>query len=132
MSASTCATTSVRFDERQLAATLARIRAVTALMDSRFALPGTNFRFGLDAIIGLVPVIGDVAGQLVSVYLITEARRIGAPSHLIVRMIANTMLDAALGSIPLAGDVFDALFKTNVRNLALLNEHLERNGLIRR
>lgn len=133
MSARVSATrTPLRFDEHQLESTLARICTLATMMDSRFTLPGSNVRVGLDAVIGLIPVVGDVAGQLVSIYLITQARRLGAPNALIARMIANTMLDAALGCIPVVGDVFDAWFKVNVRNLDLLHRHLERNGLMRR
>lgn len=122
--------TTLRFEPRELDATLARVRTVATLMDSRFTLPGTNVRVGLDAVLGLVPVVGDMAGQLVSVYLITEARRLGVPNPVLGRMIANTMVDALVGSIPIVGDVFDALFKANVRNLALLVRHLEQSDLV--
>lgn len=119
------------FDARQLEATLAHIQALSRLMDSCFTVPGTNIRVGLDGVLGLLPVVGDVAGQLVSVYVITQARRLGAPAPVVARMIANTLADAILGSVPVVGDVFDALFKANMRNLALLNRHLTEAGLLK-
>ena len=85
---------------------VARLEAVGRLMDGAFVLPGTNIRLGLDAIIGLVPVAGDVISGLVSSYLIWEARQLGAPRWLIARMMANTFLDTTLGVIPLVGDAF--------------------------
>jgi hypothetical protein len=98
-------------------------------MDGVFTLPGTNLRLALDAIVGLVPVAGDVVSGLISSYLIWEARRIGAPRWLVARMMANTLLDTTLGAIPLVGDAFDVMFRANMRNMALLRRHMERRGL---
>lgn len=120
--------TPLRLDDEDLAATLKRVRALTRLMDTAVRLPGTNVTMGLDALLGLVPVVGDVASQLVSVYLITEARRLRAPKTLLARMIANTLFDTVVGSVPLVGDMFDMMFRANVRNLKLLEDHLERSG----
>ena len=108
---------------------LARLEALAKLMDSAFFVPGTNIRMGLDGIIGLVPVIGDLVSGAISSYLIWEARRLGASRWVIGRMAANTFIDTAFGAIPVAGDVFDVLFRTNMKNLALLKKHLARKGL---
>jgi hypothetical protein len=98
-------------------------------MDSQFVLPGTNLRIGLDPLVGLIPVAGDLISGLVSTYLIWEARRLGAPGRLIARMMANTLIDTAVGSVPVVGDAFDALFRSNMKNVALLRRHMERRGL---
>ena len=110
---------------------VARIEALARLMDGPFVLPGTNFRLGLDAIIGLVPVAGDVISGLVSSYLIWEARQLGASKWLIARMMANTLLDTTLGAIPLVGDAFDVLFRANLKNMALLRAHIDKRGMTR-
>ena len=107
---------------------MARLEALGRLMDGAFALPGTNIRLGLDAIIGLMPVAGDVISGLVSSYLIWEARRLGAPRWLIARMMANTFLDTTIGAIP---DAFDLMFRANMKNMALLRRHMEKRGLSR-
>ena len=98
------------------------------LMDGVFVVPGTNFRLGLDAVIGLVPVAGDMLSALISSYLIWEARRLGAPRWLIARMVANTFLDTTLGAVPLLGDAFDVMFRANMKNMALLRKHMEKRG----
>jgi uncharacterized protein DUF4112 len=108
---------------------VARVEALARLMDGVFTLPGTNLRLGLDAIVGLVPVAGDVISGLISSYLIWEARRIGAPRWLVARMMTNTLLDTTLGAIPLVGDAFDVMFRANMRNMALLRRHMEGRGL---
>ena len=110
---------------------VARLEALAKLMDGVFVLPGTNIRMGLDAIIGLVPVAGDMLAGLISTYLIWEARRLGAPRWLIARMIANTFLDTTLGAVPILGDAFDVMFRANMKNMALLRKHMEKRGLSR-
>ena len=110
---------------------MARLEALALLMDGAFVLPGTTIRFGLDGIIGLVPVAGDMIAGLVSTYLIWEARQLGAPTWLIVRMLANAFLDTTIGSIPVVGDAFDVLFRANMKNMALLRRHLEKKGYSR-
>nr|USU30252.1 DUF4112 domain-containing protein [Methylobacterium sp. OTU13CASTA1] len=116
-------------DDRE--ATLLRLEALAHLMDSAFLIPGINRRVGLDAIVGLVPIIGDVAGMVIASYVVNEARRLGAPRWLVARMMANVVFDGALGIVPLAGDLFDAAFKANRRNVALLRRHLEKTGGLR-
>ena len=109
-----------------VSARLARLRMIARLMDSAIVLPGTRFRFGLDSLFGLAPVVGDAAGALVALYIVWEARRLGAPAELVARMMGNVAVDTLSGSIPLVGDLFDAAFKSNTRNIALLEEWLNR------
>lgn len=111
---------------------LARLDMLAKLMDGAFVIPGTGVRIGLDGIIGVVPVAGDVISGIVSSYLIWEAHRLGAPKFLIWRMVVNTLIDTTLGSVPLIGDAFDVLFRANMMNMALLRGHLERQGFVRR
>lgn len=108
------------------AARLARLRRLAWLLDAQFVLPGTRFRFGVNSLFGLAPVAGDAALGLVSLYLIWEAKRLGAPPSLLTRMLANVVIEVAGGSVPLLGDVFDMAFKANLRNLALLEGWLQR------
>jgi hypothetical protein len=103
---------------------LIRARALTRLLDSAARVPGTNFRFGLDPVLGLVPGLGDVAGAVLSSYVIILASRLGAPTTVIVRMLGNVVIDTVGGTIPVVGDLFDAGWKSNSRNLALLELHL--------
>jgi hypothetical protein len=108
------------------AATVARLEALARLLDGAFAIPGTNQRIGLDAIIGLVPVLGSAATAVVSAYIIMEARRLGVPATKIARMIGNVAFDSVVGAIPIAGNVFDVFFRSNQRNVRILLDHLGR------
>jgi Domain of unknown function (DUF4112) len=103
-----------------------RLRALSRLLDSAFTVPGTQYRFGLDALIGLVPGLGDAVSALFSGYLILQASRLGAPKSVVSRMIANVALDTVVGWVPLLGDLFDVAWKSNVKNMALLEGHLQR------
>jgi Domain of unknown function (DUF4112) len=96
-----------------------RLRQLAWLLDNSIPLPG-GYRIGLDPIIGLVPGIGDAIGALVSAYIVNEARSLGAPRSVLLRMIGNVVIETIVGAIPFAGDLFDAGFKANSRNLALL------------
>jgi hypothetical protein len=113
-------------------ASVARIEAVSRLMDDLFEIPGTNVRVGLDAVIGLVPVVGDLLSQVVSSYIIWEARQLGVSRFTMSRMIANSAIDTLVGIVPFAGDAFDVAFRANRKNLALLKGHLAKNGHVRR
>lgn len=104
---------------------LARLRVITALFDQAFAIPGTKWRFGLDALFGLVPGLGDVAGAVVAVYALRVARQLRAPGEIQLHLLTNIALDALIGTVPLVGDLFDFVFKAQTRNLALLDEWLE-------
>jgi hypothetical protein len=105
---------------------LDRLRTLSRLLDSAFVLPGTKFRFGVDAIVGLVPGIGDAISAIFSIYIIFQAARLGVPKSTLARMIGNVGVDTIVGEIPLLGDLFDAGFKSNIRNMALIEQHVER------
>jgi len=125
----------VHMDGRPDAATeqsVARLEAVAKVMDGVLTVPGTNIRLGVDALIGLVPGIGDVISGVISSYLIWEARKLGAPRWLIGRMMANTLLDTTVGAIPILGDAFDVMFRANMKNMALLRRHMAKHGLASR
>jgi hypothetical protein len=108
---------------------LARLEGVAKLLDVAFVVPGTNIRYGIDGLIGLIPVVGDLITTAISLWLVNEARALGAPWHLTARMLANVALDGAVGAVPLVGDAFDVAFRANVRNMKLLRRWLEREGL---
>ncbi|MEQ8821765.1 MAG: DUF4112 domain-containing protein [Sumerlaeia bacterium] len=97
-----------------------RLRRLAHLWDSHFRLPGTDFRFGLDGLLGLIPGVGDLAGAAFSCYLIYEAEKLGASRRQQAQMVANVLLDALIGTVPLVGDLFDFAFKANQRNLKIL------------
>lgn len=103
---------------------LERLRAIARLFDQAFAVPGTKWRFGVDALFGLIPGLGDVAGALVAVYALRVARMLGAPAAVQFHMLSNVALDALVGTVPLIGDLFDFAFKAQTRNLALLDAWL--------
>ena len=105
---------------------VARLDVLANLLDTAFILPGTNVRFGFDALIGLVPGIGDAITTAISLYIVHEARQLGAPAHLILRMLANVVVDGFVGAVPLVGDAFDVLWRANRRNVWLLREWLAR------
>jgi hypothetical protein len=105
-----------------------RLSRLAWLLDSSIVLPGTRFRFGVDAILGLIPGVGDVLGVLLSSYIVREAARLGAPPSVLVRMTFNVAVEGIVGLVPFAGDVFDAVWKANQRNYALLDAHLADPG----
>jgi hypothetical protein len=109
-----------------------RLDSLSYVMDNSIPLPGTNRRFGLDAVIGLVPGFGDAAGSLMSAYIVVQAARLGAPASSLVRMVLNVGIEAVVGAIPFAGDLFDAWFKANARNVRLLRQELDRPGSTRK
>lgn len=114
------------FDAEDHARRLARLKRLAHVMDQAIRVPGTRIRFGADSALGLIPGAGDVIGLGISAFAVMEALRLGAPPTLIARMIGNVAIDTGLGAIPIAGDIFDLLFKSNTRNLKLLLEHFER------
>ncbi len=107
---------------------LARLRKLAWLLDAQFVLPGTRFRFGINGLIGLAPVSGDLVMGLVSLYIVNEARRMGAPNALLGRMLTNVAVEVVGGTVPVLGDLFDMAFKANLRNLALLEAWLHDRG----
>lgn len=110
----------------------ARVRALARLLDSAIRIPGTGITIGLDSIVGLVPGIGDLAGGLMSGYIVLISARMGVPASVVARMILNLGVDTLVGSIPLLGDVFDVGFRANIRNAALLDRHLAEPAAVRR
>ena len=106
------------------AARLARLRWLAWMIDGVFSLPGTKFRFGLNSIIGLLPVGGDAVLGVLSLYIIYEAARLGLPRHKLLRMIANVGVEVIGGSVPILGDLFDVALKANLRNLRIIEDHL--------
>jgi hypothetical protein len=117
-----------RLPREEADAALARIEMIARLMDSAIALPGTNFRLGFDAVVGLVPVLGDLLSQAISTYIIWEARRLGVSKLTLARMIGNTLIDTVFGAVPVVGDAFDVVFRANMKNLRLLRQHLDKHG----
>ena len=109
-----------------------RLRVLTRLLDNAFQIPGTRYRIGIDALIGIVPGIGDAIGALFSAFIVYQAARMGVSTPTLVRMLGNVALDTIVGEIPLVGDLFDAGWKANTRNLALLEGHLERPAVTAR
>ena len=101
-------------------------RGLTRVLDDLVRIPGTNIKLGIDAIIGLIPGAGDVAGAAMSGYLLLAAGRLGAPKAVMLRMLGNIALDSFVGAVPLLGDLFDVAFKANRRNLALLERYADR------
>jgi hypothetical protein len=104
---------------------LAKLQALANLMDSAFQVPGTPVRVGLDGILGLIPGAGDTVSALMSVYILYEARRLGISRLTLNRMATNVALDALVGTVPFAGDLFDVHWKANQKNVQLLRLHLE-------
>jgi hypothetical protein len=100
-----------------------RIHGIARLMDTAIRIPGTGIRFGADSVFGLIPVIGDAGGALVGLYILNEARRLGVPPGKLVQMFGNIAADSLLGSVPIAGDLFDVFFKSNRRNLDIILDH---------
>ena len=109
---------------RAKTATLTRLRRLSRLLDSAFRIPIINYRVGLDAVVGLVPGVGDAVMLAPALYIIFEAYRLGAPTGTLARMVFNVGLETLIGSVPLLGDLFDATWKANLRNLRLLEQHL--------
>ncbi|MGE5525358.1 MAG: DUF4112 domain-containing protein [Rhodospirillaceae bacterium] len=101
-----------------------RLQRLAWLLDNSLPLPGLNFRIGLDALLGLIPGFGDAAGVLLSSYIVHEAWKLGVPRSVLLRMWGNIIVEGVIGAIPLLGDVFDAAWKANVRNVALLEAHM--------
>ena len=103
-----------------------RVRSLARVLDSAIRIPGTNIRFGLDSVVGLIPGVGDLTGAALSGYIVLTAARMGVPSAVLGRMLLNLGLDTLVGTVPLLGDLFDVGFRANTRNAALLDRYLER------
>ena len=105
-------------------ARLQRLRRLAWLIDGAFGLPGTKFRFGLNSVIGLLPVGGDAVLGAISLYIVYEAAKLGVPRPQVARMLANVALETVGGAVPLVGDLFDMALKANLRNLAIIERHI--------
>ncbi|MDR6819189.1 hypothetical protein J2X76_004371 [Neorhizobium sp. 2083] len=102
---------------------LRRLSGIARLMDTAIGIPGTRIRFGADSVFGLIPLVGDAGGALVGLYIVNEARRLGVPPAKLTRMLGNIAADSIVGSVPLAGDVFDLFFKSHRRNVQMILDH---------
>tara|TARA_R110002073_G_scaffold84612_6_gene201781 strand:- start:138 stop:671 length:534 start_codon:yes stop_codon:yes gene_type:complete len=117
-------------DAEVLRAGLDRLDRFATLTDSRFRIPVIGVRFGIEGIIGLVPLVGDVIGALMSLYLFFEGYRLGAPKRVLLRMLVNIVLDFFIGLVPIVGDIADIAYKANSRNAKLLRGWVETKVLI--
>jgi hypothetical protein len=104
-----------------------RVEALELLLERSFVVPGTKIPFGLDSILGLVPVLGDVITAVMGAYLVWEARNLGLSKWQLVRMTANVGIDTALGAIPVIGDAFDFVWRSNSKNLRIIRKHLDKH-----
>jgi hypothetical protein len=104
-----------------------RVEALERVLEHGFRVPGIGYEFGLDAIVGLIPVVGDVIGAALGAYLVWEAKNLGLPKWKLWRMTGNVALDTAVGFVPVAGDALDFLFRSNSRNLKLVKRHLDKH-----
>lgn len=112
--------------DEKLPRDLVALRRFAFLMDEAFVIPGTKFRVGLDALVGLIPGVGDVIGAVMSAWIIVGGVRHRVPARIVFRMILNVAVDLLFGSVPVAGDVFDFMFEENVMNMRLLEKHRDR------
>ncbi|WP_336961578.1 DUF4112 domain-containing protein [Sphingobium aquiterrae] len=104
-----------------------RIEMMEALLEGLFVVPGTRYRVGLDSIVGLVPVVGDIITAGMGAWIVWEARNLGMSKLQLTRMAANVGIDTVLGAIPFVGDAFDFVFKSNSKNLKIIRKHLDRH-----
>lgn len=105
----------------------ARVTAMEKLLERSFVIPGVNMPIGLDALVGLVPVLGEIVTTAMGAYVIWEARNLGLPKWKLARMGLNVLFDTALGAIPLVGDAADVLFRSNTKNLKIILKHIDKH-----
>ncbi|MDP2130081.1 MAG: DUF4112 domain-containing protein [Erythrobacter sp.] len=105
----------------------ARVTAMEKLLERSFVIPGVNFPVGLDALIGLVPVLGDIVTAVMGAYIVWEARNLGMSRWKLARMGLNVLFDAAIGVFPVVGDAADLLFRSNTRNLKIILKHIDKH-----
>ena len=104
-----------------------RIEAMEAVLEGLFVIPGTNRRVGLDSLVGLIPVVGDLATAAMGAWIVWEARNLGMSKWQLTRMAGNIGVDTLIGAIPFAGDLFDFLYKSNTKNLRIIRKHLDKH-----
>ena len=109
------------------AAVRQRVEAMERVLERSFTIPGINRQVGLDAVVGLVPVVGDLVAAAMGAYLIWEARNLGLPKWKLYRMAGNVAFDTAIGAVPVVGDAFDLVFRSNSRNLRMIRRHLDKH-----
>lgn len=112
-------------DAAQRKSIIRELERISTLMDASIGIPGTKFQFGADALIGLFPGGGDLVGVGVSLYIVARAAQLGVPKRVLARMLGNVAIDGVVGTVPVAGDVFDAVFKANKKNVALALESIQ-------
>ncbi len=111
--------------DKELLATLKRLAHFAEFTDSRFRIPFTKIHFGIDSIIGLIPIVGETIGLMLSLYLLFEAFKLGVSGSVKIKMLRNILVDWVIGLVPIAGDIADVAFKANIRNVKLLVEHID-------
>ena len=104
-----------------------RVEMMEVLLERSFVIPGINRPVGLDALVGLVPVVGDVIGMAMGAYIVWEARNLDMPKWKLLQMTGNVVFDSVVGAVPVAGDLFDFLFRSNTRNLRIVKKHLDKH-----
>ena len=104
-----------------------RVEALEQVLERSFRIPGVNYPVGLDAIVGLVPVVGDLITAAMGAYIVWEGKNLGMPKWKLWRMAGNVAFDTALGAVPLVGDAFDLVFRSNTRNLKIIRKHLDKH-----
>lgn len=104
-----------------------RMEAMERLLERSLVIPGTQIGVGLDAVIGLIPVVGDAIAAMLGAYIVWEARNLGLPKWKLWRMVGNVVFDTAVGAVPVAGDLFDVAFRSNSRNLKIVKRHLDKH-----
>jgi Domain of unknown function (DUF4112) len=107
-------------------ARLKRIALISRITDTAIRVPGTDVKLGLDAVIGAVPLAGDMVMLCVSAVLIRDAQKLGVPRHALLQMAANSGIDAVIGSVPFIGDLFDLVYRANERNMRIVEQHIGR------
>ena len=112
--------------DEKLPKDLVALRRFAFYMDEAFSIPGTPFKVGIDALLGLIPGIGDIIGGVLSTWIVIGALRHRVPTRVIVRMVLNIGIDLLFGAVPVAGDVFDFMYEENVKNMRLLEKHRDR------
>ena len=104
-----------------------RIEAMEPLLERRMVVPGTNYPIGLDTIIGFVPVVGDIVTAVMGAYIVWEAKNLGLPRWKLWQMIGNIAIDGAVGAVPVVGDAFDVVYRSNTKNLRIVKKHLDKH-----
>jgi hypothetical protein len=104
-----------------------RVEALEQLLERAFVIPGTKIPFGLDSVIGLVPVVGDLVTAAMGAYMVWEARNLGMSKWALTRMAANVGIDTLIGAVPIVGDAFDLVWRSNSKNLRIIRKHLDKH-----